>query len=144
MSIKKSVAYFIYTFVLIVLFIFIGDIIMTIRQKMSTTGVAPLSVYFFSFMYVPIGITLGLPLFIQQYKKDGLWKVNKEKLVFAGVPILYLCFFYFLVVYAPSFLIPPGNIAHKFLNNGVEQFSGIVFGFIVITSIYKSRDNSKC
>ncbi|RKL67217.1 hypothetical protein CR203_11960 [Salipaludibacillus neizhouensis] len=62
MSIKKSLAYLVYTIFLLGLFIYIGELILDIEAEVSTSaGLTPL--YFFPLVYFPLGLLLGLPIY---------------------------------------------------------------------------------
>lgn len=77
-----------------------------------------------------IGIILGMEHLLQQFKADGKWKVNWEKLINMGLPSLFLSLSYIWIKQFPGYL---------FLDN-IELLSvtaSIVFGYSLITSFRK-------
>lgn len=77
----------------IILLIILGEIYYYFQSiQQETYRVVPWSIYA-TLTYLPIGIYLGLPLLIKEFKKTGKWKVNFQKLIIIGLPLLYLTFF---------------------------------------------------
>ena len=88
--------------------------------------------------YVGIGILMGLHIFINnRNKKDSKLKINTNKLLIIGVPILYFSLFNifpFLNFMVMRFGLSMFNV---FFEKAVIVSFQILLGYITITSFYK-------
>ena len=96
--------------------------------------------YFYSSIFVSIifGVLLGLEYIINEYKKQGRWNINIVKLLIIGVPSL-LCTFFEPIYYLINMHFPLALRAIV-LSKSFEIFTGILFGYVLITSIYKKQE----
>ncbi len=81
-------------------------------------------------LHYSLGALLGIEHLIDQFKKSGRFKFNLERFLIVGIPafilsIDYLEFYYVRIglTYTPIFLL----------------FLRIVFGYYLVTSIYKRK-----
>lgn len=121
--------YLLYVLGFIVLLIVLGEMnyYLDSRQQ-STYNVYPWSLLAM-LTYLPIGMYLGLPLLIKEFKKTGKWRVNVQKLILIGLPSLYLALSWLLPLFIPAFLVH----SHRLLS-----FGGIIaMGYILIVSFTK-------
>lgn len=88
--------------------------------------------------YVGIGILMGLPMFINYKKKKvGKLKINSNKLLIIGIPILYFSLFNifpFLNFMAMRYGLTMFNV---FFENTIIVAFQILFGYIVMISFDK-------
>ncbi|WP_157911703.1 hypothetical protein [Alteribacter populi] len=90
-----------------------------------------------SILFFPIGILLGLPRLIKEFNKRGKWTINVEKLVFVGIPMLYLTLYFFLSVYIPVLTVSGSQLL---LGNDFTLIASLIFGYVVISSFKKCSD----
>ena len=93
----------------------------------------------FTFIYIILGVLLGLDLFIGQARhKNGTWSINTIRLIVLGLPALYFsCYWmmYFGNIWVPTFLM-------HWLPQQLQQFfniSAVICGYVLITSFHKSK-----
>ena len=81
-------------------------------------------------MNLPIGLYLGFPKFLKEYKTSGKWNVNFYKVVFVVLPMIYISFYWYLPF---SYPIP------KFLTytKSIFSFGTAIAGFYLIDSFSK-------
>lgn len=145
MKIKSILKYFIY-----VVLIFI---MVTIREYVAYLFKTSYQIVFrASYCYealslligVSIGLVLGLEHFLGEFKKEGTWKLNLPKLIIVGLPSLYFSLTYIFYYSGIRFLFV---IAYSISNYISRYGSGymilfqLIFGYIVITSFYKSNNS---
>ncbi|RKL67218.1 hypothetical protein CR203_11965 [Salipaludibacillus neizhouensis] len=63
--------------------------------------------------------------------------MNMEKLLFVGIPFLYLCCYPIFYFHAPILTLPSGKLNLILLSHSFTQIAGIIFGYMLITSFYK-------
>lgn len=80
--------------------------------------------------YGGIGAVLGVDSFLVELKSEGTWKLDIPRLIILGIPSLIL-------------LIPYMMILIPFLSfySSVFTISSIVFGYTMISSIYKEEED---
>lgn len=90
-----------------------------------------------------IGFLIGLEYFFKEKRKKGRWKINLPRLVLMGLPSLYFslyaCIFYFPVPFIRNILSQPIGF---FISNNMTfiVIFQLIFGYIVITSLYKELE----
>ena len=96
-------------------------------------------------LYGAMGMVLGSEHLLNEFKKNGGWKINLPKIILMGIPSLYIAlspFIYysqFINSFLPSLLFPVRVMLwsdFEFLN--IFQ---LLLGYIVATSFYK-RNNA--
>jgi len=84
-----------------------------------------------------IGLLIAIPLFVHETRKKGKWKFDWIKFISIGIPALYLAVFH-LVYYTNPTLSQFYPRILAFTNpNMLMILGGIVFGYLVLTSLYK-------
>ncbi|RSD25571.1 hypothetical protein [Mesobacillus subterraneus] len=83
-------------------------------------------------LFFPLGVYLGIPGLLREYKKNGSWRINGYKLVFILLPLLYFSFFWFI-----PFSYPVSEILVATHSN--FYISMIAAGFIFTNSITKEN-----
>ncbi|GGI16107.1 hypothetical protein [Gottfriedia solisilvae] len=89
-----------------------------------------------SFLYVPIGLCLGLPQLLADWKKNGSWNINITKLIVLGIPALYLSGYTYIHYNIPSLQLW-NSVAVELLQVKATVLSNVILGYIFITSFHK-------
>lgn len=88
----------------------------------------------YSVICIFIGLLLGLEHIVKEFRKGGNWSVNAIRLIIMGVPSGIFAFFmalhFTLPIRLPSFLS---------YHNLFFEVSGIIFGYTLMTSLYKKQ-----
>ena len=89
-----------------------------------------------------IGVLLGLPNFITEFRKQGTWKCDWVKLIAAGIPTLYISL-YPALVYTPTSRYLYLNIIQTVLASSklIITLSGMAFGYLLLSIPYKDINN---
>ncbi len=77
---------------------------------------------------IGIGFILGLDHFFNERKRTGAWKINLPKIIFMGIPSLYLSFSAFIT----------GKLLIGSSTTYMALFQ-LILGFAIITGFYKQR-----
>jgi hypothetical protein len=90
------------------------------------------------FTAIILGVLISIEYLIKQFKKNGTWEVNINKLIFIVIPLLFLSFslnIYYLNVF------PKLSKALINLNYSIPSYSifGIFCGYNFATSFYKTK-----
>ena len=92
---------------------------------------------------VGIGIILGLEIFVEEIKKEGMWKVWWPKLIFMTIPSLYYSVAPLLGFIrndmVRNILLFPINIFFKISINFIPILQ-IMLGYFLITGFYKKEE----
>jgi len=98
---------------------------------------------FLTIFPIIIGILLGLPRFINELKKEGIWKWDWVKFLAAGLPTLYISLFYALA-YSPISRYIYLDM-HVFLASSkiMVYLAGMAFGYLLLSTPYKDTDSSQ-
>jgi len=97
-----------------------------------------------------IGAILGFERFIKERRKDGRWKINLPKMILLGIPSFYVSIFqiafYSGVTYIARIMYPIAFISGLTFGGFITSFQifQILFGYCVITSLYKRREEYYC
>ena len=88
---------------------------------------------------IVFGILLGVSYLLNESSKEGVWRVEKAKLICLGIPsflisLIEFIFFYKATLYIPHMIVEYGNI--------IVTLNQILFGFIFISSFYKQTSNA--
>lgn len=87
------------------------------------------------FLYIPVGVALALPYFLQTFKKNGDWKVDYKKIIFFGIPSLYFTLYFGLHFLSPISVFPMFIISRI----GLYKLGGTIFGYVLVTSFFKTE-----
>lgn len=87
-----------------------------------------------SLLYALLGILLGLPNFLKENSKLGSWSFQIEKLIFVGIPVLYIAF-YPVINFKTRILTLPSDISSLIMSTDLYFLSALLFGYILITAI---------
>lgn len=93
-------------------------------------------ILYYSLSFLLTGLYLGLPLFIKNFSLEGHWSVNWPRLLFFGIPLLYLVLYPLIYFNGTSLTIP--NMTFNLMFTQFIDIPPILFGYLVITSINKS------
>ncbi|GKU32344.1 hypothetical protein CFB3_44520 [Clostridium folliculivorans] len=110
------------------------------KEKQMTFQVMPL-ILWSMFIFILLGLLLGLEKLILESKKDGRWKINLPKLIFLGIPSLYFSLG-ILIYYSPSISQVLSYPIQFFLQNNIDFFSvfQVIFGYVISSSFIKVED----
>jgi len=139
---NKWLCYFLYGLLLIAYFISSHIALEYLNaQKNRTFVILPFEIWT-TVIYTVGGILLGLETFILEVKKKGSWKVNWPKVIFLGIPAIYLAvgifFGYIPITFVREVLQYPFLFLYISKVNLVPIFQ-IAFGYILITSFVKIK-----
>ena len=139
---NKWLAYFLYGVLLLGYFV-LGHIMLEYlnAQRIKTFVILPYEIGS-TIIYSVGGILLGLEKFIVEVEKKGSWKVNWPKVIFLGVPLVYLAFGIFIghipISYGRKILWYPFSLLYFSKVDLVPIFQ-LAFGYIFITSFMKIK-----
>ncbi|PRO67300.1 hypothetical protein [Alkalicoccus urumqiensis] len=133
---KRILGYLIYTIVLLLVYFLIVDTGTLLQEETGADGGPGLYV---PLLYVIIGILLGLPILVRQFRSDGNWTISGAMIVFMGLPMLYFACYPLLAVHGPGFLTLASGSLNELLMSGRMQLPGIAVGFILMTCVYKEK-----
>ena len=142
-KLKRFVAYFLYALFIAYVFSWAEKYAMHLHRLAAATFNYYTSIGFSIFYPIIIGILIGLPKLLAQLRKEGFWKWDWVKFLAIGIPAFFLGI-YPLLVYLP-YLSPhlPSELPVFFLMTYKTQvlipFSGIVFGYLLVSIPYKSN-----
>ena len=138
---NKWVVYFLYG-LLLVAYVVCGHLVLEYLngQRIKTFVLLPYEICS-TIIYLVGGMLLGLETFIIEIKKKGSWKVNWPKVIFLGLPSIYLALGIF-IGYLPNFIKEilwyPFSLLYFSEVNLVPIFQ-LFFGYILITSFIKIK-----
>jgi hypothetical protein len=89
-------------------------------------------------LFIPVGLLLGVPHLVKEKQKSGRWELNYLKLILIGIPALYFTL-YFLFHFYLQFLRLPSHLGYLLTEVSTYKASGVIFGYILITSLYKKN-----
>ena len=97
-------------------------------------------IYFFLPLIINIilGILIGGEYINQEFKKHGRWQINYKKLICVGLPLFFISVYIYLYYWGGLFLLP--ETVSKLIisgNSSISQFSEIILGYTIATSIRK-------
>ena len=138
---NKWLCYFLYGLLLIAYFISSHIALEYLNaQKNRTFVILPFEIWT-TVIYTVGGILLGLETFILEVKKKGSWKVNWPKVIFLGIPSIYLALGIF-IGYLPysirRILWHPFSLLY-FSEIDLIPIFQLAFGYILITSFNKVK-----
>ena len=138
---NKLVHYFLYGLLLLVYIIFCQMWLEYLNvQGKKTFVILPFEIWS-TIIYSVGGVLLGLEKFIAEVKKKGNWKVNWPKVIFLGIPSIYLALGIF-IGYLPysirGILWHPFSLLY-FSEIDLVPIFQLAFGYILITSFNKVK-----
>jgi hypothetical protein len=86
--------------------------------------------------YIIFGCMLGLEHIVRQTRREGVWSVAVVRLIFLGLPSLYISFYWWLYFLGP--LRKP--ILSAWLPQQFFTIAAVVFGYVLITSFNKGSN----
>ncbi|WP_261856880.1 hypothetical protein [Clostridium folliculivorans] len=134
-------AYFVYAVVFFCYIVLSNKLLISVdKEKQMTFQVMPL-ILWSMFIFILLGLLLGLEKLILESKKDGRWKINLPKLIFLGIPSLYFSLG-ILIYYSPSISQVLSYPIQFFLQNNIDFFSvfQVIFGYVISSSFIKVED----
>lgn len=89
-------------------------------------------------IYCVVGIIFGFEKFLSERKQSGYWRINKHRLFIIGIPSFLMGIYYILYFTIPFI---PSIISRVFIDHSLfVNFMQMLFGYIIITSFYKSDE----
>ena len=138
---NKWLHYFLYGLLLLAYIIFCHIWLEYLMKQSYKTFVISPFVIWSTILYSVGGILLGLEKFLSEVNKKGSWKVNWPKVIFLGLPSIYLALGIF-IGYLPNFIKEilwyPFSLLYFSEVNLVPIFQ-LFFGYILITSFIKIK-----
>lgn len=143
MKFKKYMLYILYVVLIYILVLFINwsDTLSRNYIKMNFEinilySIIPI------FISIILGVLMSIEYLFKQFKKNGAWKVNLNKLIFIVIPLLLLSFslnIYYLNIF------PNLSTILINLNSSIPSYLifGILCGYNLATSFYKIK-NANC
>lgn len=134
-------AYFLYAVVFFCYIVLGNKLLISVnKEKQVTYQIMPF-ILWSMFIFILLGLLLGLEKLILESKKPGSWKINLPKLIFLGIPSLY--FSLGIHIYYSSFI--PQVLSYPiqfFLQNNLEFFSifQVILGYVISSSFIKVED----
>ncbi len=99
------------------------------------------AVEFFFFFTIAFGLLLALPELIVNFKKEGIWKIDRVKIISIALPAFVpslLRYLYFCT--NAGFYMPFGFLFVNYaLSSGVFFFAGVVSGYFLLSSVHKEE-----
>lgn len=90
-----------------------------------------------------VGLFLGLEHLIREFRKEGMWEINKPKLILVGLPSLYFSLGNIWFISGHQFvkeiIAYPIYYLLRYVS-GYESLFQVIFGYVVITSFLKDKD----
>jgi len=108
-----------------------------LRERASMTFIMMPVRIFFSLFPIVIGILIGLPKLISEFRREGNWKCDRVKFAAVGIPALYIGLIHVLIYFPFWKYLYPDPIRH-FLGGGLfHSFGGLVFGYLLVDTPYR-------
>lgn len=134
-SLKLAIRYVLYSLVLFIALYGVLYIEGELKRYMDETyNLYPY--LFYPLLYIILGILLGSPIFLQERSKPGSWSLQIEKLVFVGIPTLYISL-YPLITFKVHILMLPRYFNVLILTMNPSPVTALIFGYILMTSVEK-------
>lgn len=141
-GLKRFIGYLLYTLLLIFLVIKGSQYAYTLRVLTGRT-LSPLPSMVFTTVYpIVFGMILGLPHAIGHWRKPGVWKIDWTRMLAIGIPCLLTNLSLLLFFFSPISKLM-GRFAHvlaALTDVQVATISGLILGYVILTSIQKTRD----
>ena len=144
MSVKRLLKYLVYAILIFGYLILSQLVLFSVRNK--TAAIFPPLPYDLAFLIIQIlfGVLLGLEQLIGQFKQDGRWSVNVEKVVFLG--LLPLAFYVFLFLTYRMVIHPTVNdffVDYVMGGTLILGYTGVVLGYTLATVFKKLERENK-
>jgi ABC-type arginine transport system permease subunit len=122
------------------LVLYYGFLYQEYLQNLARTNYNPYPVFIFNFVFpIIFGILVASPILIKNFRNKGKLIIDKYRLIFAGIPTLYIVMMPLLYFTPLSQFFPLSYEIQRFY---ILPFgAGVVFGYVLITSFNKSDDN---
>ncbi|PGZ90926.1 hypothetical protein [Bacillus sp. AFS029533] len=135
---KVAYRYFLYSVGFFITIFIVLQLQQLLKQHTAETyNFIPMIIYA-PLLYIIIGIILGLPTILKENSKSGRWAFKLEKLVFVGVPALYIAL-YPLIYAKARILMLPNYISTVLLSSEIYLVAALIFGYILITVLEKKN-----
>ncbi|QOR67393.1 hypothetical protein IM538_04430 [Cytobacillus suaedae] len=134
----KVFHYILYSFLLFGVLLFTSYVDVKLKQIATESfSLFPWTIYRL-LLFIPMGLLIGLPYLLKERQKEGRWGVNYLKLIFIGLPALYFTL-YFIFHFYLQFLRLPSHLGYLLTEVSTYKTTGVIVGFILITSVYKKN-----
>ncbi|MEE6452638.1 hypothetical protein RAH41_18905 [Gottfriedia acidiceleris] len=136
---KVAFRYFLYSVVFFITIFIVLQLHRLLKQHTAETyNFIPMIIYA-PLLYIIIGILLGLPTILKENSKSGRWAFKLEKLVFVGVPALYIALYPLIYAKARILMLLPNYISTVLLSSEIYLVAALIFGYILITVLEKKN-----
>ena len=132
--------YFLYAVIFFAYIFFSNKMFYVLNEQRSNTFEFFPGLIWSTVIFVILGVLLGLEKFILERRKEGHWEVNLPKVIFLGIPSLYLAFGVFLYYCPLEFVNQTLTYPLRLFLEGYSSFWSVfqmIFGYVVVTSFYK-------
>lgn len=132
MHYKKALGYLLYAAILFGYLLYAQHLVLLL-QRWNAENFRPLVLMVsFPAIYIILGVLLGLDQFVREaLNRDGKWKADPLRLVFLGLPALYLSCIFLMFFYIHGV---PGQLVMLLSSGPGIYIAGIIFGYVLITS----------
>ncbi len=139
---KKTIKYIISAAIMITLLICVGIVYDNFNKDKNMNFSVYLYYTTFAVFSFVIGCLLGIDEFLRKVRTTGKWKLDIPRLLILGIPSLIISIFFYLYYLDISWLYKITNFLIKYLQSiYVQTFSQVIFGYVFITSFYKSSED---
>jgi hypothetical protein len=133
---KVAIRYFLYSVGFFITIFIVLHVQRLLKEHTAETyNFIPYIIYA-PLLYIIIGILLGLPTLLKENSKSGRWTFKLEKMVFVGVPSLYIAL-YPLIYAKVRILMLPNYMSTVLLSSEIYLITALIFGYILITALEK-------
>lgn len=143
-EIRLYIKYLLYSVVILLLFMLEIRLINDFTREWRYSFTVRPSLFLMQFSCnIAIGVVLGIDHLLLENKKKGRYSINLAKLIMMGLPALYLSLTIIVTFSGSTFI----SETLFYLSNHLVQNSNdfpiilaqVIFGYVVITSIYKKN-----
>src|SRR5690625_4871924 len=138
---KHLTMYLLYTILFIIFILIVLKIEQVLQMKANKElRLMPLLLYR-QIVYVLVGIMIGIPSLLREWKRSGSWKVDIGKLLIIGVPTCLLAYYPNIYFLSDVEFFLNTFLSHLLLTVGSAQIVfHLLFGLILVTSFYKEEN----
>lgn len=138
---RKNQKYIILIVVMVLLFLGAGiggTVVMPLKNKALASNSLYIVFILQFLVYCFAGMIFGIENFIAERNRIGCWKINWSKILIMGAPSFIIGIFN--VMFYIFYYIPPIISRNLITYNLFVNFMQMLFGYIIISSFYKSEE----
>jgi hypothetical protein len=95
------------------------------------------NIFYYSLSFTLTGLYLGVPILIKNYSLEGNWTVNWPRLLFFGIPLLYLVLYPLIYFEGTPLAIRNFTFNQMFLT--FIDIPPLLLGYLIMTSFIKTK-----